>query len=158
MLPVQSRAGLPVPPPPIESPSPVPSWASRPYKERPDTGPKGGVVMGTSTWSRHPVSNRITRLTRPGPQAVRGGEAAGQGLEPRFTASEAAVLPLDDPALSFRTVPGNRTPSIPGWKPGAPPVGRARQVIKHPAVEKVGIEPTTSTLARRDRSHSCHPR
>ena len=31
--------------------------------------------------------------------AVRGGEAAGQGLEPRFAASEAAVLPLDDPAL-----------------------------------------------------------
>ena len=26
-----------------------------------------------------------------------------------------------------------------------------------PAVEKVGIEPTTSTLARRDRSLSCHP-
>ena len=26
-----------------------------------------------------------------------------------------------------------------------------------PAVEKVGIEPTASTLARRDRSLSCHP-
>ena len=34
-----------------------------------------------------------------GAAAVRGGEAAGQGLEPRFAASEAAVLPLDDPAM-----------------------------------------------------------
>ena len=34
-----------------------------------------------------------------GAAAVRGGEAAGQGLEPRFATSGAAVLPLDDPAL-----------------------------------------------------------
>jgi hypothetical protein len=34
-----------------------------------------------------------------GAAAVRGGKAAGQGLEPRFAASETAVLPLDDPAL-----------------------------------------------------------
>ena len=42
--------------------------------------------------------------------AVRDGEAAGQGLEPRFTASEAAVLPLDDPALS--TGGGSRNPHL----------------------------------------------
>jgi hypothetical protein len=33
-----------------------------------------------------------------GAAAVRGGRAAGQGLEPRSTGSEPAVLPLDDPA------------------------------------------------------------
>lgn len=39
--------------------------------------------------------------------AVCDGAAAGQGLEPRLAASEAAVLPLDDPALS--TGGGSRT-------------------------------------------------
>jgi hypothetical protein len=50
--------------------------------------------------SRHPGSNRAIRRTKAKPQAVRGGEAAPHGFEPRFTASEAAVLPLDERAPS----------------------------------------------------------
>jgi hypothetical protein len=46
-----------------------------------------------------------------GAAAVRGGQAAGQGLEPRLAASGAAVLPLDDPAL--RAGGEGRTPRRP---------------------------------------------
>jgi hypothetical protein len=42
------------------------------------------AVWATRTWSRHPVSNRASRLTKAGPQAVRGGKAAHRGFEPRI--------------------------------------------------------------------------
>lgn len=97
------------------------SWASRPYKGRQDAGPKGivrsegvgpsrplritrpsTVRVYHSATSAQSLSSVLIRATCPyegradaGPR----GMAAGQGLEPRFTASEAAVLPLDDPAL-----------------------------------------------------------
>jgi hypothetical protein len=53
------------------------------------------------------VSNRASHPYEGRPDAGPRGMAAGQGLEPRFAASEAAVLPLDDPALS--TGGGSRT-------------------------------------------------
>lgn len=48
----------------------------------------------TSAESRLPVPIRIIRRTKAEPQAVRGGEAAPRGFEPRFAAPEAAVLPV----------------------------------------------------------------
>jgi hypothetical protein len=41
-VPIQSRAGLPVPPAAIASPPPVSNRADRPYKGRPGAGPEGG--------------------------------------------------------------------------------------------------------------------
>jgi hypothetical protein len=50
------------------------------------TGTSGQRVYrsATNAWSRHPVSNRASRLTGAGPQAVRGGEATGAGIEPAW--------------------------------------------------------------------------
>ena len=51
----------------------------------------------TSTWSRHPVPTRISRLTGAGPQAVRGGKAGHPGLEPGssgFRARRVCQVPL----------------------------------------------------------------
>jgi hypothetical protein len=86
--------------------------------------------------SRHPGSNRAIRRTKAKPQAVRGGEAAPHGFEPRFAASEAAVLPLDERApsaegairthrprgLSSRGLPVAVTPACAAG--GSNPVGR----------------------------------
>lgn len=66
--------------------------------------------MSSRTASRLPGSNRVIRRTKAKPQAVRGGEAAPHGFEPRFAASEAAVLPLDERASSARG--GSRTRRI----------------------------------------------
>ena len=54
--------------------------------------------------------------------AVCDGEAAGQRLELRFTAPEAAVLPLDDPAMSTGGGSRTRTSSCsPDFEAGAAP-------------------------------------
>ena len=54
----------------------------------------------TRAWSLWAGLNGLLRFTRAALcQVSYRGMAAGQGLEPRFAASEAAVLPLDDPAL-----------------------------------------------------------
>jgi hypothetical protein len=66
------------------------------------------------------------------------GAAAGQRLELRFTAPEAAVLPLDDPAWS--ALPGGRTLTVRLLKAVPLPVGLGRltcavriTISRHPA-------------------------
>jgi hypothetical protein len=41
------------------------------------------------------VSNRASRVTRAGPQAVRGGVATHRGFEPRLPDSESSGLPVE---------------------------------------------------------------
>jgi hypothetical protein len=92
-LSVQSRASLPVPPPPFGSP-PSAGLGCRPYKGRPVAGPGGkyarrdsnpqihgpqpcpSASCGTSAKSRHPVSNRIIRRTKAEPQPCAAAKLA----------------------------------------------------------------------------------
>ena len=77
------------------------------------------------------------------------------GFEPGAVASYAT------PARRRRVKPGQsrnagtRTPSAWSQTRRANPYATSRLV--NTIVEKVGIEPTTTTLARRVRSLSCHP-
>jgi hypothetical protein len=57
---------------------------------------------GTSAWSRRPVPTRTARLTGARPQAVRGGKAAGVGLEPTLRGPGPRGLPVADPAMVRR--------------------------------------------------------
>jgi hypothetical protein len=105
--PVPKTDALPVELPPIRAPTgcyprlavltrnartlvPGASCARRDSDPQPP-GPRPGAstYWATSTWSRHPVSNRASRLTKAGPQAVRGGAAGHPGLEPGNSGSRA---------------------------------------------------------------------
>jgi hypothetical protein len=89
------------------------------------------AYSATSAWSRHPVPTRIIRRTKTEPQAVRGGKAAPRGFEPRFAASEAAVLPFkrkgivygrresNAQAARFGLARSARLPSLPRAPPGS---------------------------------------
>jgi hypothetical protein len=73
------------------------------------------------------VSNRASRLTKAGPQAVRGGKAAHRGFEPRLPDPESSVLPVERmgiecgrresnaQATRFELVRYAKVPFTPAW-------------------------------------------
>jgi hypothetical protein len=71
--------------------------------------------------SRHPVTIRTSRLTRAGPQAVRGGMAGHPGLEPGNSGSRARrVCRIPPMAIGYgRRESNSHEQSSPGFEPGA---------------------------------------
>ena len=93
------------------------------------------VYHSATNASRHPGSNRAVPRTKREPQAVRGGRAAPHGLEPRLTASEAAVLPLDERASSRRGETRTRSRRL--FEDG-------RSALAYAPVRRRGIEPRSA--------------
>ena len=116
----------------------------------------------TSTWSRHPGSNRATRRTKAEPQAVRGGEATGAGLEPAcpwVRAKAGCLQPTryrygrrdsNAQATRFELVRSAVVASLPRAPPGTRtlfPGVRARCITCHACSAQVGsagFEPAAS--------------
>lgn len=88
---------------------------------------------------------------RSGQMSYRG-KAAGQGLEPRYPASEAGVLPLDDPALvRAERFELSRAEAHQG-------LGLARLPFRHARVRRQGLEPNVPQIKSLVHSHTCSQR
>ena len=128
--------------------------ASRSYKERPVTGP-GGIVCqagfepatsrpstwrlcrwATSTWSRHPVPTRVSRLTGAGPQPCAAAKLPGQDSNLRALGSEPRRDASNPPGTAYAARGSNSVP-------------RSKNPVHHPSclqrLERIaGIEPASS--------------
>lgn len=127
----------------IESPSPGSNWASGPYKELLDAGPKGNACARRDSNPQHPASRadlsarlEYEHMEPPpgvepghpryegGAAAVRGGVAAGQGLETSIGGFRIRCPAIGRSGIGTgagirirsRALPGTRTQMFPGLR------------------------------------------